>query len=774
MALFDISRPANGRASDRKIAQKANNTNLMRTTPTIKGGGSLIDKIASAGQFVKAKLGKYAEEYALIQDEKELEHYIAVAIQNGVIAIDTETTGLDPLLDSIAGVCIYTPGMKSSYIPINHVSYLTNSPIAGQLPLEVVRDKFKVWEDSHIETVMFNADFDLRVLKNQLGLHNPYCTWDCYIAQRILNENEEINKLKPLYTKYVLNGQEDAFTFEDFFKGIPFTLVPPNIAYLYAAHDPKITYELFKYQSQYLREDSPREDMRQMYWLMRNIEMPCVPVVAQMEDNGVSLDLDYQAVLSEKYNDLLADKLQAFYSTLQPYLDALEAYRHKHTSVRLDSPINADSPQQLAILFYDIMGFPVIDKKHPRGTGEEILMKMDSPSAVALLEYRKVEKLISTYIDKLPNCLNPNDGKIHGKFNQYGAKTGRFSSSDPNLQNIPSHNKDIRPMFVASPGYVLMSADYSQQEPKCLAAMCRKDGDSQLYNTFMAGRQIYADIASIAFHKSYEECLEFRLDENGKETNIVNPEGKERRSRAKKILLASLYGMGEQGIANDLNIPLEEAKKIKDAVYKGVPAIPKFERDSLNFAYEHGYVTTISGRKRRLPELQLDEYEFRWDNKNVSTDLLDFDSDGEEEIPEKTIRKYLTQLHNCKFSEKKKVFERANKEGIWIVDNGAKIAEATRQCVNARIQGSAADLTKLAMIYVHNNETLKELGFRLLIQVHDELIGECPKENMKECSELLAGIMSRAAEELLEMPIKCDVDIMYSWGGKKLNEANGD
>ena len=768
MALFDISRPASGRASDRKIAKKANNTNLIRTTPTIKGGGSLIDRIASAGQFVKAKLGQYADEYALIQDERELEHYIDVAIDNGVIAIDTETTGLDPLIDIIAGVCIYTPGMKSSYIPINHVSYLTNNPIDGQLPLEVVRDRFKVWEENRIETVMFNADFDLRILKNQLGLHNPYCTWDCYIAQRILNENEDINKLKPLYTKYVLDGKEDAFTFEDFFKGIPFTLVPPKIAYLYAAHDPKITLELYKYQSKYLREDSPREDMRQMYWLMRNIEMPCVPVVAQMEDNGVSIDLEYQEVLSEKYNGILTEKLQAFHAAVEPFSDRLDEYRRKHTAMKIDSPINADSPQQLAVLFYDIMGFPVIDKKHPRGTGEEILLKMDSPVAVALLEYRKVEKLISTYIDKLPNCLNPNDGKIHCKFNQYGAKTGRFSSQDPNLQNIPSHNKDIRPMFVASPGYVLMSSDFSQQEPKCLAALCRQHGDPQMYNTFMEGKDLYSEIASKSFNKTYDECKEFNAD------GTTNKAGKERRQQAKSILLGVLYGRGVPSIAEQLNCSVEKAQAIKDSVFRAFPAIKKFESDSLNMAYELGYVTTVCGRKRRLPELQLDEYEFRWTNKNVSTDLLDFDSEEEEEIPERTIRKYLTQLHNCRFNEKKKVFERANKEGIWIVDNGAKIADATRQCVNARIQGSAADLTKLAMIDMHNNQRLKELGFRLLIQVHDEVIAECPEENMKECSELLAEVMSKSAEKILEMPIKCDVDLMYKWYGEKLNEKHED
>ena len=186
-------------------------------------------------------------------------------------------------------------------------------------------------------------------------------------------------------------------------------------------------------------------------------------------------------------------------------------------------------------------------------------------------------------------------------------------------------------------------------------------------------------------------------------------------------------------------------------------------------AKDIGYVTTIAGRKRRLPDLQLDEYEFKWVNGVApDNDLLDFDSEAEQEIPERTIRKYLTKLHNCRFNEKRKIFEQANEEGIWIVDNGAKIADATRQCVNARIQGSAADLTKLAMIELDRNERLKELGFRLLIPVHDEVIAECPEENVRECSKLLAETMSKAAERLLEMPIKCDVAITREWYGEEL------
>jgi len=772
-SLFDTSR-STSKSNDKKLAKIANQT--KKVTPTIKGGGGLLGRIKQIQQMVDKHLGKYKERYQIIQTEEALREFVDNVIEFGAVSIDTETTGLDPMQDTIAGICVYSPNQKSAYIPLNHISYITEMVVPNQLPSDVVKSEFQRFLDEKVQIIMFNADFDIRVLRHGIGLKDVYCTWDCYLAQRLLNENEDSNALKKVHQKYVLNGQEDAFTFEELFKGIPFTMIPLQTAYLYAAHDPEITYELFEYQHRFIREDSPREDMRKIYKLFMEIEMPCVSVVADMEDNGILFDFDYNAKLKEKYHKLLDEREAEFHKSYKKYEKKIEEYRKKNG--KLERPINIKSTDQLAILLYDIIGLePYYDKhkkKEVRTTEKDYLVTLDSDVARAILKYREFSTIVDTFIDKMPNCVNQNDGRIHCKFNQYGAVTGRFSSKDPNMQNIPSHNKDIRKMFTASPGYVLMSADYSQQEPKCLAAMCRKDGDSQLYDTLMAGRQIYADIASLAFHKPYEDCLEFYLDENGNETDKVNPEGKERRARAKKILLASLYGMGEQGIADDLNISLEEAKKIKDAVYKGVPAIPKFESKSLNFAYEHGYVTTVCGRKRRLPELQLDEYEFKWSDEHKSSgDLLDFDSeDIEQDIPERTIRKYLTRLHSCRFSEKQKIFQQANKEGIWIVDNGKKIAEAKRQCVNSRVQGSAADLTKLAMVNTSRNERLKELGFRLLIQVHDELIGECPEENMKECSELLAKVMSESAEQILEMPIKCDVDLMYQWYGEKVNDKD--
>ena len=390
-------------------------------------------------------------------------------------------------------------------------------------------------------------------------------------------------------------------------------------------------------------------------------------------------------------------------------------------------------------MLYDVLNIKPVDKKKPRGTGEEILSKIDHPVAKAILEYREVKKLLTTYIDKLSECVQM-DGRIHCSFNQYGADTGRFSSSDPNLQNIPSHNKDIRKMFIASPGYVLMSSDYSQQEPKVMTQMCQ---DPKMIKAYQEGKDLYAEIAALSFNTTYENCLEFRP--NG----TTNPEGKNRRSQAKSILLGVLYGRGVPSIAEQLKVSTKKAQTIKDSVFKGFPAIPKFEQDSLRMAEELGYVTTLWGRKRRLPDLQLPEYEFKWkDGVAHDDDPLDFEemntpvTEEEKGVPEDIQNYYLKKLRKVWGSQKRAIFEEANEEGIWIIDNGAKIADATRQCVNARIQGSAADMSKLAMILVGNDKKLKDWGFRLLIPVHDELIAECPEENAKKCAERFAALMS--------------------------------
>lgn len=749
----------NDKSSDKLIAKKSKES--KKSTSKIKN--NILDSINLIKSTIDSNLGKYKLKYKIISDKNDLIAYMQQASKSGFLSIDTETTGLDPISDKIVGLCLYTPNDKPAYIPINHISYITEERLDNQLTENEVKECLEYNDIIHdVKIIMHNAAFDIRVLRNQLNVFVS-CYWDCYLAARLMNENEPSSGLKALHQKYVLEDNEDEFSFNEFFKGITFDKIPIDCAYLYAAHDAIITYELYEFQKQYLYYDqacllSDRNGMNGVSWVFFNIEMPCIDAVVNMEDTGIKLDTAYAKELSNKYKAILDTKLQAFYDEINKYNQNIESWRStaKNAS-KLGNPINIASPTQLAILLYDILKLPAVDKKFPRGTGVEILKKINHPICSVILEYREIAKLLSTYIDKLPTVVKA-DGRVHCKFNQYGADTGRFSSNDPNLQNIPSHNKDIRKMFIASDDYVLMSSDYSQQEPKCLAALCKLDGDSQMYNTFMAGKDLYSEIASKAFNVSYEDCLEFNPD------GTTNKEGKERRRQAKSILLGVLYGRGEASIAEQLNCSVIKAQQIKRSVFKSFPAIENFENASLKMAYNKGYVTTICGRKRRLFDLWLDEFEFKWVNKAV--DVLDFDNQTTQDVPLALQQKYLTKLKKAWGSQKRAIFEEAKKEGIWIIDNGLKIASAERQCVNARIQGSAADLTKLALIKLNNNLELKKLGFRLLIPVHDEVIAECPKNNAKVCAELLAKIMSDAAEEILQMPIKCDVEITKQWYGE--------
>lgn len=761
MALFTPSRKIS-KAHDLNIASKSKTKKI--SIPTVKGGNDILSRINQIKATVETNLGQYKDEYQVINADEILHDYISECIGNSYLSIDTETDGLDPLQNNLAGICIYTNNQQGSYIPLNHISYITGERASGQLPADFVVSEFKRLLAKKPYIDMFNAKFDIRFLR-AFGLPDIYCIWDGYLASRILNENEEHKNLKQLHNKYCLDGKGDAFRFDDLFRGIPFTMIPYNVGYLYAAHDPVITTELCEYQRRYLTDDTDRQDIKDMYWVFRNIEMPCISAVANMEDRGILLDIEYIEELKVKYTQKLKEAEEKFYRLCDEFGEQLDRYREQQgASNKLEYPINISSSSQIAIMLYDVLKVKQVDKRNPRGTGEEILSKINHPIAKAILEYREIKKLLTTYIEKMPQCANPKDGRVHCSFNQYGADTGRFSSSDPNLQNIPSHNKDIRKMFAASPGYVLLSSDFSQQEPKCLAALCKKQGDDQMYNTFMDGKDLYSEIASKAFNKPYEQCKEFNPD------GSTNKEGKERRTQAKSILLGVLYGRGEASIAEQLKCSVDKAKEIKSSVFRGFPAIRQFEEDSLIFCEAKGYVTTVCGRKRRLPNLQLPEFEFQWkDGAPPDDDLLDFMNVPEyDEVPEDRVDYYLRKLEGCWGKEKREIFDKAAEEGILIIDNGAKIADAKRQCVNAKIQGSAADVTKAAIIMVDNDEQMKEKDFKLLLPVHDELIGECPEENAKEVAELLSDIMSKAAQQILGMPVKCDVSITKRWYGEEI------
>lgn len=764
--LFNLP-PRATKAGDSLLAKKASKKNRAAAGISIKGGGGLLERISTINAMVNKVLGKYRDKYEVLRDEESFEKYIDEAIKVGYIAIDTETTSLDPITCTLAGLCLYVPGTKAVYIPLHHVSYVTGIEIENQISDEFANNQMARIKDAGVKVIMFNAKFDIRVIKNQLGTELT-AYWDGYLAARLLNENEPENNLKALHKKYCMRGEGDAFVFESLFKGIPFTHIPVNTAYLYAARDAEITFELFEFQRPFLTEDDPvciERDLTGPAFIFNHIEMPLINIVAEMEDTGIAFDFEFAESLSKKYNQKLEEAKEKFYRLCDDFGKDLDDYRErKGAANKLEYPINISSSQQLAIMLYDILKIKPVDKDKPRGTGEEILQKMDHPVAKAILEYRGVAKLLSTYIEKMPAIANPKTRRIHASFNQIGADTGRFSSSDPNMQNIPSHNNEIRKMFRASDGYVLLSSDYSAQEPRITAHMSK---DEKMIKAYRDGKDLYVEIASIAYNLPYDECKEFRAD------GTKNPKGKERRSAAKAIVLGVCYGKGVPAIADDLGITRKKAQEIYDKIMISFPGLKQFMEDSENMARELGFVTTIWGRKRRLPNMQLPPYEFSYiDGVPKDFDpLFDDEEEFEEgvmEVDEETKQRYLNQLNRAySWKEKENIKARAKEQGILIKDNGGYIAEATRQCVNSRIQGSAADQTKLAMIAVGNDKKLKDLGFRLLLAVHDELIGECPKENAKEVAERFAHLMVEAAKDL-SVPSKCDVEITERWYGEPL------
>lgn len=749
MALIKKVAAKDVKSQDQQILSKTKNMNTPTTT--IKGGKSVLDTISSIQALVATKLGKYINEYDVLRTEEEINKYFKYINDNGICAIDTETSGLDPICDTLVGICLYTPNQKACYIPVNHVSYITGLKLNNQPSKEFLQTCFNSL--GSVKWIFHNAKFDIRFLRNQLGVR-LYAYWDTMLACRCIDENESA-ALKNLHLKYCNSKDIESLTYEKLFGGVPFSLIPIKTAYLYAAGDALKTYELYEYQRTILN----RRKLPGPYKVFMEIEMPIIDVIANMEDTGITLDIEYAKGLSEKYHKILDAQLSEVYSIIDNYKTQINTYVRKNPDNKLSDPININSPVQIAILLYDILGLTSPDKNKPRGTGEEILLALDHPLSKVILDYRGTVKLLSTYIDKMPEIVNAKTGKIHCSFNQYGAKTGRFSSDNPNMQNIPSHNKDIRKMFGASEGYVLVGSDFSQQEPRTLAHM---SGDENLINAYKEGKDIYAWIASFIYNMPYEQCMEFNPD------GTKNPQGKERRSSVKSIILGIMYSRGDKSIAEQLGISLPEAKKIINKFFDSFPKVKKFIDDTQANAHKNGYVTTAWGRIRHLPDMLLEEYEFKYaEGKATNFDPMDFTySDVDNTVPKNIVAKYTALLKQTySFNERNTIKEQLKQQGIIVTDNGGKIAEASRQCVNSIIQGSSADMTKKAMIAIDTDPLLDQWGFHLLLQVHDEVIGECPIENAKACAERLSYLMIKSAQEKISVPMKCDAEITKVWYG---------
>lgn len=701
--------------SKRLVHNKVCNVTIKRNKNKLENALAVIQELVKSGRL-------HAEgEVETIRTPERLKEYMDHSKQSGEYVLDVETTGLDIYNDILVGICLYTPGETSAYVPFNHTD-LQNVRVADQMSEEQVRDiMIPYLQDQELRCINHNIKFDNKKLAWDWKQIIVNIYWDTLIAGYVLNENEP-HGLKPLYNKYILHGKGSSEDYGDLFEGIPFNYVPIEVATVYGANDGFKTYALYKFQAQYLREDHPREDFRKMYYVFREVEMPLIPLCTDMEMRGVEIREDFAKELSEDFNKEMVE----VEAKCDAYVEQFKQYILDHNNLmRLTKgtcKINYSSPQQVAALFYDIFKLRSVSRKEPRGTGDKIIQKFlstakkkDTKKSREFAEFlenyqrfKEIKKLLGTYVDKIPQVKEPKINAVYTTYNQYGAKTGRFSSSDTvskiNLQNIPSKEKRIRKIFKARDGYKLVGGDFSQIEPRVLAFL---SGDESMINAYKEGKDLYAIMGSQVYQLPYEDCREFYPD------GTVNAEGKHRRTTMKSVLLGIMYERGATAIGEQFNKSAEWAQQLIDNFYKSFPKINQYRLKIENMAETYGYVTTITGRKRRLPDMQLeDKDDYRYQ-------------------------------------------------------------EAHRQSLNSVIQGSSADIMKLSMIAIYNDPRYKALDCHMIITVHDELIMEVPEDHIKEGAELLVGTMKRVGHSLIDLPMSVDAEVNDYWYGENLAEKYG-
>ena len=515
----------------------------------IQSRSTLLERLAIIEKDVISVLGKHQDNIITITSIDVFHAYVSSCLSAGVIAIDTETNNsLDPLTCKLMGLCLYSPGIKAAYIPINHRNPITKVKLINQVSEEDVKNELQRVIDSGIKIIMHNGKFDYEVIKCTCDICvAPY--WDTMIAARLLNENEPAS-LKSQYTSKIDKSQEN-YKIEKLFKDVQYGDVKPEIFALYSATDSYMTYRLYEYQFSLMNNE------KKIFKLFMDVEMPLVPIVAEMELCGALVDVNYCQKLKEKYETQLVEidgKLQNEICDIQdiidewkesdegkekervfppekvvlntdsdvleqrfPLFDPVSGRRYKlgkTLASQLQNPIKLSSPKQLAILLYDVLKAPIVNRNKPKGTGKNEIEDIRY-EAIASLEWlgmdpdtcefededitrlkslrnicellskrRKVEKIITTYLNPIPALAQHwGDGKIRFQLNQLGARTGRFTSGGSwkfydnenkvnlpglNSQNLPSENHEIRLMFKAEPGRIFVGGDISQQGLKLL------------------------------------------------------------------------------------------------------------------------------------------------------------------------------------------------------------------------------------------------------------------------------------------------------------------
>lgn len=655
----------------KKTSTVASETSIGTTATTNHRRKEPVDDSAYVAEKMKELFSKY--NWKVVTTEEEIINYIATRKQLG---IDCETTGLNVYRNKLVGFSLGTE-TDCIYVPLRH---RTGTNYQGDT--KRLTEIFK-----GIDFYGFNAKFDMKFMHVHAGVKFDV-KWCGFIGARLMNSAEPVNGLKDLYSKYI-DPNEPVYHFNELFAN-PFDFYDPAIVGGYAAVDAMKHIILGKWQEK-------KMEGKVELTIMRKLEVPLIHCLQDMEETGIALDIDWCNNLTQQ--------LEADLARTREIID------------KQYPGLNPGSPKQVAEWLYDKLGLPQING---RGTGSDTIRKLNHPVVDIILDYRKAQKMISTYASKMPSIAV--DGVVHCTYNQYGADTGRFSSEDPNLQNIPRDNR-FRRMFVARPGKMLVSCDYSQQEVYTLAAMAN---DEEMKKAYASGMDFYGYMASIVFEVPYETCQKHHENEH-------------LRNQMKSIVLGINYDMGIYSLAHDIGKTVDETKEIYKKFFEKCPRIKEFRARNLDFAIKNGYVQTILGRKRWLPALSKPDFEC--DNKEVLAMLNKLKSP-------RAINQLLADAKN---------------EGIEIIDNRSLKAYETRQVVNSIIQGSASDMTKLAIIAAYNDEKLKSLGCKLLLQIHDEIIAEFPEENAVEGGKVLSQLMIDVGTELIGIKMQCEPSLMKFW-----------
>ena len=590
-------------------------------------------------------------DYQLVEKEEDIRKLYDFFRTKDFLVLDTETTSTSPIDAELVGLSFSVEEHKAFYVPV---------PANREEALRIVNIFKPLYEDPSILKVGQNLKYDLEVLRNY-DIELKGKMWDTMIAHYLIQPElrHNMDYMAEVYLHYKTIHIDELIGPKGKSQRSMRDL-SPTLVYEYACEDADITLQL----KNKLEPELKRLDCERLFY---DIEMPLMPVLAEMEMNGVCLDTQSLAETSKQFTTRMNDIEQRIYELA-------------------GEQFNIASPKQVGEILFDKLKIVEKAKKTKKGqyvTSEEVLQQLKNKHEIVadILEHRGLKKLIGTYIDALPKLINPRTGHIHTSFNQTITATGRLSSSDPNLQNIPirgEDGKEIRKAFIPEPGCLFFSADYSQIE---LRVMAHLSDDKNMIEVFQEGKDLHAATAANIYKKPIDEVT------------------RDERTKSKRANFGIIYGITVFGLAERLDIPRDEAKMLIDGYFETFPQVHDYMEQSKEIARQKGYVTTLFGRRRYLPDIN---------SANA------------------TVRGF-----------------------------------AERNAINAPIQGTAADIIKVAMIHIFNRFKAEGIRSKMILQVHDELNFSVLHEEKEKVERIVIEEMQNAFK--MSVPLVADSGFGENW-----------